>query len=397
MENQNVFEQQLWTKNYMLVCFGNLLVFTSFYCLLPTLPIYVIDVLSGDSSDIGYIFGIFALAAVLARPLAGYLLDTGGRKVILLVSLCCLTLVIAFYNMAVSIFLLFTARAVHGFCWGVATTASGTVATDIIPAAQRGEGIGYFGLSATLAMAVGPLVGLEIVGFAGFTYLFNVSFGLAAVASLCMTGIAYKECIRGVSSSKLSNLFEPRVFLHATISFFIAVLYGGVLSFIVVFGKEIGVANPGTYFLAYAGALIISRPYAGRTFDLKGPFKIMAWGFVALGLSFVLLFFSKGFSLFVTSAVLFGVGFGVIQSTTLAMAINKVDPFSRGLANGTIMTAFDLGVGLGSILLGALSKFMGLATMFLVCSCVAIIPCILFFRYYTCEDKIASGNSNMLG
>lgn len=378
MENQEVVLPKLWTKSFFLICVSNLFIFTSFYCLLPTLPLFITDILDGDTKIVGYIFGIFALAAVLARPLAGHLLDTLGRKVILRLSLFFLALAMAAYNGVTSLVLLFILRGIHGIFWGFATTASGTTSTDLVPAARRGEGIGYYGLSNTIAMAAGPFLGLGILQRFGFSTLFMTSFCFAALGFLCVWGIKHQEI--GKSTDKKSIvLFEPRIFSYASIMFFIAALYGGVLSFVVLYGKEIGINNPGSYFLAFAGALFLSRPYAGKILDLKGPVRIMSLGFIALALSFLLLFFAKGYILFIMSALVFGIGFGIIQPTTLTMAINKVGALQRGVANGTMLTAFDLGVGCGSILLGVLSNHFGLSLMYLVSCFVVVIPLSIFY------------------
>lgn len=381
--NTTTPQQPLWTKDFLLIFTANLLVFISFYCLLPTLPLFVTDYLGSDVSAVGYIFGFFALAAVIARPLAGFAVDTTGRKVVLFISLLLLTAAIAIYNIATTVLLLFIIRMFHGLCWGFATTAAGTVATDIVPAARRGEGIGYYGLSNTFAMAAGPALGLVIVSHTSFTVLFTGSSLLAAAALVCVLAITFKETAAAHTQQpveiRLTTLFETRVLLYAVITFFIAILYSSIISFVTLLGKELAIANPGSYFLAYASTLILSRPYAGKALDSSGPKTIMAIGFAALALSFLLLFFASSYVGFILSGLCLGIGFGIVQPTTLALAINRVEPLRRGAANGTIFTAFDLGVGLGSILLGLLSEYAGLAAMYLVCALLVIIPLVLFF------------------
>lgn len=386
MEKQDVVLPKLWTKSFLLICLSNLFIFTSFYCLLPTLPLFITDVLKGDTKIVGYIFGIFALAAVLARPLAGYLLDAVGRKNILRLSLFLLTLAMIAYNMVTNLLLLFILRGIHGILWGFATTASGTTATDLVPALRRGEGIGYYGLSNTIAMAAGPFLGLEIVQRFGFSTLFTISFCFAAIGFLCIWGIQH-NIIEKLEVKKSIVLFEPKVISDAVITFFITLLYGGVLSFVVLFGKEIHIDNPGSYFLAFAGALFLSRPYAGRILDVEGPIRIMSIGFVSLALSFLILSFAQGYGLFILSALFFGIGFGIVQPTTLTMAINKVGASQRGIANGTILTAFDLGVGCGSIVLGILSNYFGLPKMYLISCFVVIIPFLIFYIKYVSESQ----------
>ncbi|WP_312523965.1 MFS transporter [Anaerospora sp.] len=374
-------QQQLWTKDFLLIFTANLMVFVSFYCLLPTLPLFVTDYLGSDVSAVGYIFGFFALAAVIARPLAGFAVDTLGRKRVLFITLFLLAISIAIYNFVTTLLLLFIIRMIHGLCWGFATTAAGTVATDLVPAERRGEGIGYYGLSNTFAMAAGPALGLLILNHAGFMVLFSSSSLLAAAALICVLAITFKEthAARKPVEMRIDTLFENRVLIYAVITFFIALLYSSIISFVILLGKEIGITNPGSYFLAYASTLILSRPYAGKALDASGPKTIMAIGFAALALSFVLLFCAADNLVFILSGLFLGIGFGIVQPTTLALAINRVEPFRRGAANGTIFTAFDLGVGLGSILLGILSEHAGLSYMYLTCAFLVIIPLFLFY------------------
>lgn len=371
---------KLWTKNFILICMANLLIFTSFYFLLPTLPVFVVRVLKGDEGNVGYIIGVLSLTAVLVRPLAGFLLDAVGRKKILALAVIGFALAMVSYNLVTSMALLFALRALHGFTWGFTTTGAGTIAADVVPPHRRGEGLGYYGLSNTLAMAAGPSLGLYIINLAGFTHLFNISFGLALAGAVCILAISYRESSpQKKAGISLETFFEPKVFSLSWIMFFTALVYGGIVSFITLYGEQIGIKNAGTYFLAYAVTLMFIRPLAGRYFDKNGPARIMAAGFICIALSFVLLFVSKGLVMFLLSAVAMGIGFGIVQPTAMAMAINRVAPFRRGAANGTIFSAFDLGIGLGSILLGLLSKFVGLSFMYLTCGFIILIPMALFY------------------
>lgn len=371
----------LWTKDFILICLANLMIFTSFYFLLPTLPIFVTDVLHGDESNVGYIIGVLSLTAVLVRPLSGYALDVLGRRKILIVALFAFSLAMGAYYFVTSLTLLFLLRVLHGLSWGFTTTGAGTVAADVVPAARRGEGMGYYGLSNTLAMAVGPGLGMIILHKAGFSGLFMAGFAIALVGLVALFGISFQQDIKTEVKGKLSinSFFEPKVYSLSVLMFFTALVYGGIVSFITLYGNDIGVGNPGTYFLIYALTLLVIRPWAGKEFDKKGPLKIMALGFIAISLAFVLLYLAKGEVLFVVSAVAMGVGFGIIHPTAIAMAINRVQPFRRGAANGTIFSAFDLGIGLGSILLGLLSKYIGLSYMYLTCAGISLIPLVWFY------------------
>ncbi len=93
----------------------------------------------------------------------------------------------------------------------------------------------------------------------------------------------------------------------------------------------------------------------------------------------MLLYIASETFMFLLSAVIMGIGFGIVQPINMAMAIKRVEPFRRGAANGTLMSANDLGIGLGSVLLGMLSGEIGMSLMYLLCSFIIIIPMVIFY------------------
>ncbi|MEG6521959.1 MFS transporter [Desulfotomaculum sp. 1211_IL3151] len=373
--------QSLWTKDFILICLTSLFMFTSFYFLISTLPMYVTGVLKGSERNVGYIVGILTITAVLVRPISGYMLDTMGRKGVVVLALVAFVAVTFAYNLATSMLILFLLRAVHGFAWGFTSTGAGTIASDIVPAARRGEGMGYYGLAGTFAMAVGPVLSLYILDRYDFNTLFTTGAFISSLALLCVLGIKSFESNMDKPKTKigLNSFLEPRVYSLSVVIFFVNLTYGGIVSFITLYAMELNVANAGIFFMVYGVSLLFVRPYAGKIFDKRGPNQIMSIGFVALSTSFFVLFMAKGYLMFVISAIILGIGFGIIQPTLQAMAINRVEPFRRGAVNGTIFTALDLGIGIGSILLGFVSNTLGLSYMYLICAFIVIIPMVVFF------------------
>ncbi|SHK14614.1 MFS transporter [Desulforamulus aeronauticus] len=374
-------KQSLWNKDFILICLTSLFMFTSFYFLISTLPMYVTEVLKGSESNVGYIVGVLTITAVLVRPISGYLLDTMGRKSVVVVALVAFVAVTFAYNLATSLLILFLLRAIHGLSWGFTSTGAGTIASDIVPAARRGEGMGYYGLAGTLAMALGPVLSLYILDKYGFNTLFTTGSIIAALALLCVLGIKGFESNIDKKKTKISlnSFLEPRVYSLSVVLFFVNLTYGGIVSFITLYAKELNIANAGIFFMVYGVSLLFVRPYAGKVFDKRGPNQIMFIGFLALAISFLVLFLAKGYLMFILSAIILGIGFGIVQPTLQAMAINRVEPFRRGAANGTIFTALDLGIGIGSISLGLVSNTLGLSYMYLICAFVVIIPMLVFF------------------
>lgn len=373
----------IWSKNFIAVVTTNLLVFISLYLLISTLPIYVTNTLNGNEDMVGYVIGVYSIFALIARPICGYMLDNIGRKKVLALFLVCYLVSLLGYNYVTGFMLLIIIRSVQGFFWGFTSTGLGTIASDLVPQQKRGEGLGYYGLSSNLAMAIGPSIALIIMQNGDFITVCNVASFFVVIGLILLSTVRYKENIEKKPITKkginIDDLIETKVIYLASIAAFIGVVYSSIISFIVIYGQKIGIENTGKFFLIYSIALVIVRPLAGKSFDKNGPIKSMTVGFIFIILCFLLLFFTKESILFNLSALCMGIGHGICAPSLTAMAINRVDETRRGAANATMLSAQDFGLGMGSIVLGTLSTKIGLSNMYLVCAFMMIIPFIIFF------------------
>jgi hypothetical protein len=134
---------------------GMFFLFTAFYLLLPTLPQFIKQ-MGGNEAQVGLAAGAFMLSAVIFRPIVGGLLDRFGRRPFIVWGLLLFILAMYMYNWIGGIVVLMGLRILHGISWAVSTTAIITAVTDMIPSARRGEGMGWFGMAMTLAMANRP-------------------------------------------------------------------------------------------------------------------------------------------------------------------------------------------------------------------------------------------------
>ena len=377
-------EEKLWTRSFTLLWVTNFLMAIGFYFLLPTLPLYAMNVLNASESQVGYIVGIYTLAALAIRPVAGYALDSFGRKPVYLWALGFFTILMGTYYFATSLLYLLLVRFIHGLSWGVTTTGGGTIVADLVPPKRRGEGIGYFGLTMTLAMAIGPFLGLTIMGEDRFSALFLASGVSIATAFVLANFIRFPETPLIKRSLSFNAIFERKVFPISIVMFLTTFVYGGIISFIVIYGTQIGIKNGGLFFLVYAVALSLSRPYAGKMLDRQGPKVVTLIGFPLLILGFILLAASKNVALFSLAAIILGAGNGMVWPTLQTMIINMVEPHRRGVANSTYMSALDLGIGGGSIVLGWLAGFTSISIMYLLCGLLTIVP-LLYFNFFVAK------------
>ena len=157
--------------------------------------------------------------------------------------------------------------------------------------------------------------------------------------------------------------------------------YGGLISFIALYGRQIGVQNSSLFFLIFAVAIGVSRLTSGKTFDKTGPRKILTRSLFLLILGFPLLALANSPLLFYASAVVIGFGNGVVFPTFQSMVNNLANSAHRGAANSTLYTAVDLGMGFGMIMAGLVAQHYSISAIFWISTLVCMAG-LLFFRLH---------------
>lgn len=373
----------IWTRNFILLCVANFVLFMSMQVLLPTLPLYLLDI-GGDEKAVGFVMGAYTLSSMLIRPFAGLLVDHYNRRKVLLLGLALVFLVSNFYEMAAMVTLLILVRVVHGLSFGISSTAIGTMVADILPKARLGEGMGYFGLTSSLSMALAPMLGLWLVQTNDYSTLFLTVTALALLALL--SSLTIKATPNPVAPAKpagadlWSGLLEKSALPAASVMFFLAMVWGAVICFIAVYAAERGIANIGLFFTANAGAMMVCRPFAGRYSDRHGADKIMFWGHLLIFLSMLIIGFSNSILGFIVSGVISGIGFGACMPTLQALAVRNALPHRRGAATSSFFAAFDLGLGLGTVMGGLVAAYTGYQTMFLIAALPIVLAGLLYYK-----------------
>lgn len=354
--------ERLWTKSYISMVVGMLFLFTAFYMLYPTLPLYIKEI-GGNESQVGLAMGVFMLSAVIFRPVIGGLLDRFGRRPFIVIGIVLFAVAMYLYDWVGGIIALMGLRVLHGMTWAVSTTSTLTAITDMIPTTRRGEGLGWSGMAMTLAMAIGPMFGLWVTENLSFHSMFLFAFGLSVVALLLTFGA--KMPFQPQTSSRKIELFEKSVLPVTITVFFLFIAYGSITTFVPLFADSIEV-NSGTFFLVYAITLVLVRPIAGKLSDRHGESFIIVPALVVTILALVALSFSTGLVGVLIAAILYGIGFGSAQPALQAATIRLVRSDRIGMANASFTTATDLGIGLGAIVLGWVSQHTNYQVLFTV-------------------------------
>lgn len=381
---------KLWTSSFISACIGNFLLFFAFYLLVPIFPLYLIDEHAASKSLIGILLASYTIAALLIRPFAGFVLDMVYRKPIYLAAFFLFVVTFVGYPLAnsVGIFLFF--RILHGFTFGFVTTAGNSLIVDVTPAERRGEGLGFFGVANTIAMAVGPMTGLYLHDYYSYDVIFYTAIGSGLV------GFIFASMIK--AENKSSKTSQPiawdRFFLFKGFNAGFALLlmgipYGMIVTYIALYGREIGIKSGiGLFFSFMAVGLTISRFFSGRLVDQGKLVPVITWGTALSLLSFVMLAALKVIDnnhivliMFYIVSLLMGVGYGLIFPAYNTLFVNLAPNNRRATASSTYMTSWDIGIGLGLISGGWLADSGGgLSLAYLAGGFIAGISCLFFAK-----------------
>lgn len=369
---------KLLTPNFLKLIISNLLMAVAFYFVTPIMSLFMVDVFNSDNNEVGIVMFIFSVAAILSRPFTGFLLDSLNRYAVYIASFILFLLAFMGYPIAMSFMFLLLLRFYHGLAWGAVSTSSNTIVVDLVSEKRRGEGIGIFGLSMTVAMAIGPAMAIMLSMKLGYNALFYTATAFCVLGFVLVLFIRMpkvKHSRRPFSIKRLINRGTMPVAQNVLLT---QIPYGGIVSFAALYGRNVGVENSGTFFIILSIGILASRVISGRVFDRVGPRNVVVIGIlmVFFGLINIGLFPSPlGFHI---SALILGVGFGIISPTFQAMANAKIAPADRGAVNSTYLTFFDSGVGIGMLLFGLLFDLIGYANTFYVSAAIQIVALVVF-------------------
>lgn len=394
MDNSKIVVcENLWTAPFVYIILINFFTYLGNFMLMSTLPLHILNI-GGKEILAGLITGIYSLTGLLVRLQIGKLLDKKERKIIMLGGLTVLLLVILSYNIvAYSIPLLFILRAIHGVGWSTATTSTGTIASDIIPATRRNEGMGYFSVSISIAMIFGPGLGLYMLEHYNHIFLFLISavfILLALLAGLKKSEYSSGEfgVIKPISGkltkieagqNKKTAAIERTALWPSFIFFIIVMTYTTIMIFLPPYARDKGVADISTFFIVMALAMVLTRITTGRIADRYGISKVIVAGMVLIAVALQILSFAASLSIFLISAVIYGFGYGAVQPALNALVISLAPVERRGAANATFLGSMDMAGIIGAIVWGIVAQAFGFMYIYSASVILVLISIALYF------------------
>lgn len=377
--------EKLWTKTFIITSLVNFFLMLSMFLLIIIMAGYAIDTYKTSTSLAGFVSSIFIFGALIGRLYAGSKMNELGTKRILMVGIIIFLILSIFYFLNINIYLLLIVRVVQGIGVGLATTATGTIVSQIIPPSRTGEGIGYFSSSVVLAQAIGPLIGILLIQYFSYTYVFIFSLTIGIVCFLFAfiiqaPTIEVEETETKRETFKRSNYFERSSVPIASVMLVIGITYSSILSFISTYAESIHLVQAGTfYFVVYAIVVLLTRPISGKVLDKFGGNAVIYPTLIIFAIGMFFISKATSTSIFLFAAALIGLGYGNFQSSTQAIAIQRAPIERMGLANATYFIFYDFSLGLGPLFLGALIPLVGFRELYFYLIFFIIFGLLLYY------------------
>lgn len=377
---------RLWNREYIKVMTCNFLLFFAFYLLTPLLPLYLDEQFDADKDLIGLVLSGYVVATLLVRPFSGFVVDTFNRKRVL--TLCFFAFFICFtgYIGAGTLLMFAIVRTMHGIPFGAATVANSTVAIDVLPSERRNEGLGYYGLSNNIAMAVAPSIGIYIYhATQNFSLLFWISLALAFLGYFCSTRVALpnREKVPGKPKLSLDHFFLGRAWLLALNICFFGLCWGVMSNYVAIYGKqELGITDgTGFFFMILSGGLVLSRLFGAKSLRAGKMTRNASVGVCLSMIGYGLFAFVVTPWSYYLSALLIGLGNGQMYPAFLNMFVKVARHDQRGTANSSILISWDLGMGIGILLGGFIAEAAGFSAAFHVVAGMQFAGMLIFLLF----------------
>ena len=380
-------KEKLWTTTFVVNMLLNFIFYLVFY--LPTVVIgtMAMERYHASASIAGILSGIFIVGGFIARLWAGNNMKRLGAKKLLYIGTLIYFLLTFAYFFVHSVVLLLILRLVHGLGFGIAATASGTLAGAIVPSSRRGEGIGYYALSVTLSSAVGPFLSMFLYRTSGFYSLIWLS---ALLLFIALVGIFFIHVEKTTDSSNSvdnkvhkkfawSNYFEKEALPISLIAFLIGISYSSILSFMDAYARNINLSEAASFFfLVYAITVLLSRPITGRVFDGFGDNFVMYPTYLFFALGLLLIGFAHSGWMLLLAAIFIGLGYGSFSPFGQAIAIRHSEAHRLGITTSTFFGFMDMGVGFGPFILGMFMPLLGYRNLYFASAILALLIAVIY-------------------
>ncbi len=390
-----VCPRSFWNRDFLLGI-------TGFFCLYMAvslfflLPVYL-EKFGPRQSRVGLIMGIFSIVAIAVRPLFGRMIDARGGRPLALAGLALLIAGVPLFHFVRDAgWLPLALRALTGVGWGVSMSASIALCSDMAPEDRLARSMGIIGVAGLAGNALGPLLAEEIAARYGFPRVFDASLIFLAAAFLCILG-ARGAVVRTAGGAPppgyraLRGVPAVVILIVAAMPVFHGAIRGAIIYFIALFGRSIGIAKVGSFFLVFSLAAILTRFGTGDLSDRFGRKRIILPSALIIGLNLFVIATVRTTPLLLLTGFIGGIGQGLIFPALSTYLIDFMGRENKGLAISMYNSLFDVGMGIGSPFFGWVSDVLGFRRMYAFAGILLLAATAVFVGRAPVTEKRSKG------
>src|SRR5437773_1482416 len=353
--------EPLFTLRFAMLWAYAFITFFSAFQLLPAIPLHIRE-LGGSKAEAGWFLTVYTLCSAFSAPVTGTIADHVGRRRLLLVASVLFVGFSLAYGMIEHLPLLLVVGAIHGSVWSGILASASAIMSEFIPESRRAQGLAWWGLSSTAAVTLAPPAGLWVFNLFSWEVLCVELAALSVVMALWAVFLPARDAPAVGARLALHDSWDWRV-IRTTLSFAVMSFgYGGVTSYTAMMAIEHHIKPEAIYLTTFAATIVVTRVSLSHLADRVGIKAVLYPSLALAPIAFAVLAVSKVRWEMMTSAILFGICFGLAYPAFATFILGNTNPLRRARTFGSMVWAFDTGLGTGSFAIGALGQRYGLGT-----------------------------------
>jgi MFS family permease len=363
--------EPLLTPRFAMLWTYAFITFFSAFQLFPAMPLRI-QQLGGSLSQAGLFLMVYTFASAFAAPIMGTVADHVGRKRMLIGASVVFILFSILYGLIHNLAVLLAVGIIHGSLWSGILASASAIMSEFIPESRRAQGLAWWGLSSTAAITLAPAVGLWVFRF-GWEVLCLELTVLSVVMTVWALLLPARDTPVPGSRLVIGDAWDWRV-IRTTLSLTVLSFgYGGVTSYSAIVAIQHHIKPDAIYLTVFAATIVVVRVTLSHIADRVGVKAVLYPSLALVPVAFAVLGIAAVRWQLVTSAILFGIGFGFGYPAFATFILDNTNPARRARTFGSMVWAFDTGIGVGSFAVGAIGQRYGLGTAF---ECAAALSCL---------------------
>ena len=355
----------LWTGTFILLIVLNLFNVMAGQMTIPLVAKFSYA-LTPDLTLASTVAGLMSLMSLFICPFAGVLSDRMDRRKLLLITMTGYGLSILLHALAHDVWVLIVLRLITGAFFSISGVTLIAFSSLYVPRERLGEGMGYITLAAILAQAIGPALGLELVGVLGYQVTFAISGIVALGAAAVLLLLSSQKEPRPLVRRKIAfrDIFAMEFFGFMLLAALFSSGNGMVSTYLAILAEERNIPNIALFFTVYSACLVLLRPMTGKLLDKRGVYVILIPSVLCATLGMVFIGIGYTLPMMVAAGIFKSMGQGSGIPSLQAHVVKTLDKERSGVAVSTIMIGQNVGNALAPIVGSFFVKAFGYEKMF---------------------------------